>query len=144
MGKRVDFSARTVIGGDPMLELEELGIPEEVAKKLTMPEFVTPKNIEKLQKFVDDKKVNFVFREGNQILISHATKQWTKEFRLQPKDIVERQLQDGDWVLLNRQPTLRIESMMGFKVKIMKYGKTFRFNLANTPPFNADQRNEHG
>eukprot|EP01025_Chloroclados_australasicus_P036650 TRINITY_DN3733_c0_g2_i1.p1 TRINITY_DN3733_c0_g2~~TRINITY_DN3733_c0_g2_i1.p1 ORF type:complete len:186 (+),score=23.14 TRINITY_DN3733_c0_g2_i1:80-559(+) len=53
MGKRVDFSARTVISGDTALELDELGIPWSIALNLTFPETVTPHNIEKLKKLVN-------------------------------------------------------------------------------------------
>ena len=38
MGKRVDFSARTVITGDPNLELDEVGVPRSIAMNLTFPE----------------------------------------------------------------------------------------------------------
>jgi DNA-directed RNA polymerase II subunit RPB1 len=38
MGKRVDFSARTVITGDPNLELDEVGVPKSIAMNLTFPE----------------------------------------------------------------------------------------------------------
>ncbi len=51
--------------------------------------------------------------------------------------IVERQLQDGDYVLLNRQPTLHKASMMAMQVVVKPY-KTLRMNLAITKPFNAD------
>ena len=52
MGKRVDFSARTVITPDPNLALDELGVPVQVAKGLTVPETVTPHNIEQLRVLV--------------------------------------------------------------------------------------------
>src|SRR5690242_418060 len=51
-GKRVDFSGRTVIGPDPNLSIEEVAVPERVAKNLTYPEKVTRYNIEKLKKLV--------------------------------------------------------------------------------------------
>jgi len=38
MGKRVDFSARTVITGDPNLELDKVGVPKSIAMNLTYPE----------------------------------------------------------------------------------------------------------
>lgn len=60
-----------------------------------------------------------------------------KKIKLEIGYIVERQLMDGDWVLLNRQPSLRPESLRAKKVKILP-GKTFRFNLASTEAFNAD------
>ena len=56
-------------------------------------------------------------------------------------DIVERHLQDGDPVLLNRQPTLHKQSMMGHKAKILLDPNlsTFRLNPCVTTPYNADQ-----
>ena len=60
-----------------------------------------------------------------------------KEYVLKIGDIVERQLQDGDIVLLNRQPTLHKGSMMAQEVVVMPY-KTLRFNLAIAKSFNAD------
>lgn len=57
---------------------------------------------------------------------------------LQIGDIVQRKLKDGDWILMNRQPTLWKGSMMAFKCKIFKNIKTFTFNLAVCKAFNAD------
>jgi DNA-directed RNA polymerase II subunit RPB1 len=53
MGKRVDFSARSVITGDALIEIDELGVPWSIAKNLTIPERVTLHNIEWLQMLVD-------------------------------------------------------------------------------------------
>ena len=47
MGKRVDFSARTVITPDPTINIDELGVPWSIALNLTIPETVTPYNIER-------------------------------------------------------------------------------------------------
>lgn len=47
MGKRVDFSARTVITPDPTINIDELGVPWSIALNLTYPETVTPYNIER-------------------------------------------------------------------------------------------------
>lgn len=44
MGKRVDFSARTVISGDPNISIDELGVPWSIALNMTYPETVTPHN----------------------------------------------------------------------------------------------------
>lgn len=136
MGKRVNFSARTVIGGDPTLELDQLGIPIQVATKLTKPEYVNKFNYDRIQQLVEDGKVNWIFRKGAQISVS--TIKDKKSIKIHIGDVVERHLLDNDWVLFNRQPTLRIEGMMGFRVKVMPEGKTFRFNLSPTTAFNAD------
>lgn len=47
MGKRVDFSARTVISGDPNISIDELGVPWSIALNLTYPETVTAHNYER-------------------------------------------------------------------------------------------------
>lgn len=60
-----------------------------------------------------------------------------KHYRLEMGDVVERKLQDGDFVLLNRQPTLHKASMQAMEVKLMPH-KTFRMSLAITKPFNCD------
>lgn len=52
MGKRVDFSARTVVSPDPNLAVDELGVPRSIALGLTFPEVVTPLNIERLKQLV--------------------------------------------------------------------------------------------
>lgn len=53
-GKRVDFSGRTVISPDPNLRIDQVAVPERVAKILTYPERVTEYNIEKLRKNVQN------------------------------------------------------------------------------------------
>ena len=58
VGKRTNFSARTVISPDPMLELNEVGVPEIMALNLTVPERVTEWNAEYLKKFVKKRPKN--------------------------------------------------------------------------------------
>ena len=55
MGKRVDFSARSVITPDPNIELDELGVPVSIAKNITYPEIVNQYNIKSIQKLLDNK-----------------------------------------------------------------------------------------
>lgn len=47
MGKRVDFSARTVITPDPNLQIDQVGVPRSIAANMTFPEIVTPFNIDR-------------------------------------------------------------------------------------------------
>ncbi|KAL5495827.1 RPO21_1 [Sanghuangporus weigelae] len=123
MGKRVDFSARTVITGDPNLELDEVGVPKSIAMTLTYPERVTPYNIAYLQELVRNGPreypgARYVIRDtGERIDLRH--------------------LKNGDYVLFNRQPSLHKMSMMCHRVRLMPYS-TFRLNLSVTPPYNAD------
>ncbi|KAG9125853.1 DNA-directed RNA polymerase II subunit rpb1 [Ceratobasidium sp. 392] len=129
MGKRVDFSVRTVITGDPNLMLDQVGVPRSIAMNLTYPERVSPYNIEWLQMLCIDLQYNK-----------------RADTSLQYGWIVKRHLKDGDYVLFNHQPSLHKMSMISHRVKIM-YFSTFRLNLSVTPPYNTyfdgDKMNIH-
>lgn len=141
MGKRVDFSARTVITGDPNLSLDEVGVPRSIARTLTYPETVTPYNIGKLSQLVkngpnDHPGAKYVIRsDGTRIDLRHNKN--TSGVNLEYGWKVERHIVDGDFIIFNRQPSLHKESMMGHRVKVMPYS-TFRLNLSVTGPYNAD------
>lgn len=142
-GKRVDFSARTVISPDPNISINEVGVPVEVAKILTVPEKVTPWNIEELRKLIlnDPHKwpgANYIIRpDGRRIDLRFVKDRKALAETLTVGYTVERHLRDGDIVLFNRQPSLHRMSIMAHKVKVLP-GKTFRLNLAVCPPYNAD------
>lgn len=140
-GKRVNFSARTVISPDPNLSINEVGVPIEAAKELTLPIVVTPYNIESLKELVSRGNnypgVNYVIRaDGRRVKVTEKNASEIVE-KLAVGYIVERQLINGDIVLFNRQPSLHRMSMMAHYVKVMPY-KTFRLNLAVCSPYNAD------
>lgn len=148
-GKRVNFSARTVISPDPNLSINEVGVPIQSARELTVPVRVTLRNFEWCKHMVHrgtsppDRDgqyragINYVFRaDGRRVKVTQKNCGEVAE-RLEVGSIIERQLDDGDVVLFNRQPSLHRMSMMAHKVKVMP-GKTFRFNLPCCPPYNAD------
>jgi DNA-directed RNA polymerase II subunit RPB1 len=141
MGKRVDFSARTVITGDANLSLDEVGVPRSIARTLTYPETVTPYNISRLHELVQNGPnehpgAKFVIRsDGTRIDLKHHRR--AGQISLEYGWKVERHLQDGDFIIFNRQPSLHKESMMGHRVRVMPYS-TFRLNLSVTSPYNAD------
>lgn len=141
MGKRVDFSARTVITGDPNLQLDEVGVPRSIARNLTFPEIVTPYNIDRMQQLVhngptEHPGAKYVIRQdGSRIDLRHHKR--TGEIPLQYGYKVERHIVDGDVVIFNRQPSLHKMSMMGHRIRVMPYS-TFRLNLSVTSPYNAD------
>jgi len=143
-GKRSDFTARTVIvGAGTMVRIGELGVPEEIAKTITAREFVTERNISYLQQLVNERKANYVFLGNVQINLRVATKDWTVPYPLKVSTpsapiIVERHLRDGDYIIFNRQPTLRLESMQAMKVRILKGEFAFRLHVGGTRPYNAD------
>ncbi|MFH0832396.1 MAG: DNA-directed RNA polymerase subunit A' [Candidatus Aenigmatarchaeota archaeon] len=140
-GKRVNFSARTVISPDPMISISEVGIPMEIAKELTLPIKVNKNNIASLKKIVLNglsyPGANYVVRsDGIRKKITEENKQVIAD-ELAIGYIVERHLMDGDITLMNRQPSLHRMSMMAHVAKIMPY-RTLRLNLPVTIPYNAD------
>ena len=141
MGKRVDFSARSVITPDPNLLIRELGIPLKIAKNLTKPITVNDRNKAFLTKLVKNGPDEYPGakilekRNGENISLRYADRE---NISLENGDIVHRHIMDGDGVLFNRQPTLHRMSMMCHIAKIMFQGDTFRMNVGDTRPYNAD------
>ena len=141
-GKRTNFSARTVISPDPSLKINEVGIPMEIATKLTVPEVINKWNEAHLRKFVEEGPnsypgANYVIRpDGKKKKITDETKEQILE-EIQQGYIVERHLMDGDVALFNRQPSLHRMSMMCHRIRVLPY-KTFRLNPAVCAPYNAD------
>lgn len=136
MGKRCNFTARTVISGDAMLDMRDVGIPQEVADKLTIVEHVNRLNYKEIKRLVSeqDHRIKYIVKKDGTRLDMKIIKGRTD---IQVGDAVERKLKNGDLVLFNRQPSLHRMSIMCHRAKILK-GKTFRLNLSCTTPYNAD------
>ena len=141
MGKRVDFSARTVITADPNLSIDQVGVPRSVAQRLTVPTTVTPFNINEMRELVSRGPLNhpgamYVIRADH----SRVDLRYVQDlagFPIECGWIVERHLRDDDIVLFNRQPSLHKMSIMGHRAKVLDWS-TFRLNLSVTTPYNAD------
>ena len=146
MGKRVDYSARSVITGDPNLSIRQLGVPIKIAMNITKPVKVNERNRDFLTKLVQNGPESWIENDqpgakilerknGESISLRYVDR---KSIRLELGDVVHRHMMDGDAVLFNRQPSLHRMSMMCHIVKIMKKGDTFRMNVGDTKPYNAD------
>lgn len=152
-GKRSNNTARTVIGPATYTNVNEVCVPQDIAAILTIPVFVNSLNIDEMQRLVFENRINRIIRRGQSILlydpklkktypinekfhnmITHNNK---KVIKLNLNDIVERQLQNDDIVIINRQPTLRLESMTGLRVKITRE-KLLRINLSVCNGFHSD------
>ena len=142
MGKRVNFSARSVITGDPNLSIREIGVPLRIAKNLTKPEICNPRNREFLSRLVSNGPDNYpgakTLERGKGGIMIALRNVERGSIQLYDGDIVHRHLMDGDALLFNRQPSLHRMSMMAHIVRVMMVGDTFRFNVACTKPYNAD------
>ena len=141
MGKRVDYSARSVITPDPELSIAELGVPMKIAKNITKPVKVQKNNYHYLYYLVKNGPTVYPGakmiekKSGVHISLGYVDRE---NIHLEIGDIVHRHMLDGDYVLFNRQPTLHRMSMMAHIVKVMAYGDSFRMNVADTKPYNAD------
>ena len=141
MGKRVDYTARSVITPDPRLSIDQLGVPIDICSNLTFPEKVAFYNIERLTKAVRNGYHNYpgaksIKRKSDGKIISLSVID-TSKIELQFGDIINRHLIYDDIILFNRQPSLHKMSMMQHRVVPLPY-KTFRLNVSVTTPYNAD------
>nr|XP_043635531.1 DNA-directed RNA polymerase I subunit 1 [Erigeron canadensis] len=161
MGKRVNYACRSVISPDPYLAVNEIGVPPYFALRLTYPERVTPWNVGKLRDAIINgsdihpgathyaDKVSIVRIPNNKKMrISLSRKlpssrgmaiqsRKISDYEFEGK-VVYRHLQDGDIVLVNRQPTLHKPSIMAHVVRVLKGEKTLRMHYANCSSYNAD------
>ena len=146
-GKRVNFSARTVISPDPYLSIGEVGIPLAVGNEMSVPVQVTKFNLDEVRQIVLNGPIrpnidspcgaNYVIRpDKRRVRLNEETRETVAEM-IEPGWSVDRQLRNGDIVLFNRQPSLHRMSIMAHRVILMT-GKTFRLNPAVCPPYNAD------
>ncbi|MGA9388639.1 MAG: DNA-directed RNA polymerase subunit A', partial [Candidatus Bathyarchaeia archaeon] len=142
-GKRVDFSARTVISPDPNLDINEVGVPLEIAMRLSVPEKVTEWNIEEVRTLVKNGPENYpgalyiIRPDGKRIRLEFVLDRDKIAEAIEPAFVVERHLRNGDIAIFNRQPSLHRMSIMAHFVRVLPY-KTFRLHLCVCPPYNAD------
>ena len=141
MGKRVDFSARSVITPDPNISIDELGVPLKIAMNLTYPEIVNKYNKDEMYKLLRNGPDNYPgakyvrkTKENRTVRLRGIDR---SNVVLDDGDVVERHMRNGDYVLFNRQPSLHKMSMMCHRIRVMPYN-TFRLNVMVTPSFNAD------
>lgn len=140
-GKRVNYSARTVVSPDPYIKINEVGVPFEIAKIITIAETVTSTNIESMRELIRKGEnypgANYVIR------IDGKRKRITEELKeelcaeIQPGYKIERHIRDGDIVLFNRHPSLHKQSLMAHYVRVLP-NRTFRLHPAAALPYNAD------
>lgn len=140
MGKRIDNTARGVISPDPSLAFGQVRIPTFIAKTLMVKEVVFQYNHAKLTDLLREGKLHFVSPgqgPGKGLSFKVSDSQQTRIKELQYGDTVYRQLQNGDFVILNRQPTLHKHSFMGMEV-VVGGSSTIGLHMSATEPYNAD------
>ncbi len=137
-GKRVNYAARSTISPDAYLSINEVGVPEEIANELTVPERVTEWNKKRISE--DIKKTDTITTMTRPDGIRKRVTEENREDIAKELDVgykIERKLRDGDIVLFNRQPSLHRLSMLAHKARIHK-DKTLKLNPIVCKPYNAD------
>lgn len=139
MSHRINYVARSIIAADPSLKFGQIGIPYAIAETQTVEKRVTKHNHAELLKLYDLNRIKFITKfKGPHAHIKKAiTKKNMKDFLLEEGDLVERVLQDGDWVIYNRQPSIHRESLRAMMVKVGPY-KQIRIHMSDTKLSNAD------
>ncbi|GAB7347551.1 hypothetical protein MBLNU459_g4442t1 [Dothideomycetes sp. NU459] len=156
MGKRVNFAARTVISPDPNIETNEIGVPPVFAIKLTYPEPVNDHNFSELRQAVingpfvwpgavaieneNGQVINLQVKnkEERTALANQLQAPSSTNFSGVKSKKVHRHLNNGDIVIMNRQPTLHKPSMMCHRARVLPGEKTLRMHYANCNTYNAD------
>ena len=156
MGKRVNFAARSVISPDVNIETNEIGVPPVFAKKLTYPEPVTNHNYYELKNAVINGYSKWpgasAVENENGLVVNLRHKNLEDRTALANQLLapsntsvngarnkkVHRHLNNGDIVIMNRQPTLHKPSMMAHRARVLPGEKTIRMHYANCNTYNAD------
>ncbi|KAH6784801.1 hypothetical protein C2S52_009760 [Perilla frutescens var. hirtella] len=128
------FSSRSVITGDPFKGVSEIGLPFEIAQKITFEERVNQHNMVFLQKLVDE-KLCLTYRDGQS---TYSLREGSKGHTfLRPGQVVHRRIMDGDIVFINRPPTTHKHSLQALSVYIHE-DHTVKINPLICGPLSAD------
>lgn len=147
MGKRVNYSARTVISPDVNLNVDEIGIPKKIAMILTFPEIVNSDNIERIKKLIRNGSNTYPganviesVKTGKRKILTSMSEDMIENIikNISYGDKIKRHLIDGDVAMFNRQPTLHKYGIMGYKIKVLENNHTIRLGLPATEAHNAD------
>ncbi|XP_052145508.1 DNA-directed RNA polymerase V subunit 1 [Oryza glaberrima] len=134
ISKGSGFSSRSVLTGDPYIGVDVIGLPSEVAKRITFEEQVTDINLNRLQEIVD-KGLCLTYRDGQATYaITVGSKGHTT---LKVGQTISRRIVDGDVVFLNRPPSTHKHSLQAFRVYVHE-DHTVKINPLICAPFAAD------
>ncbi|KAK6928884.1 RNA polymerase Rpb1, domain 3 [Dillenia turbinata] len=127
-------SSRSVLTGDSYKEVNEIGIPSEIAQRITVEEIVNVHNLKYLQELVDS-KLCLTYKDG---LSLYSLREGSKGHTfLRPGQVVYRRIMDGDMVIINRPPTTHKHSLQALTVYVHD-DHTVKINPLICGPLGAD------
>ncbi|KAK4783152.1 hypothetical protein SAY86_007526 [Trapa natans] len=128
------FSSRSVITGDAYQKVNEIGIPYEIAQRITFEEKVSNYNVQYLQELVD-KKLCLAYTDG---ATTYSLREGSKGHAfLKLGQVVHRRIMDGDIVFVNRPPTTHKHSLQALSVYVHE-DHTVKINPLICSPLSAD------
>ena len=148
MSKRVFYMARSVISGDPNLKLDEVGLPIAIAKNIQIPIIVNSYNMSEMLVYFNNK--TYIYPGCTKIIKKSNGQEYditiNKKLTLEIGDTIYRDIIDGDYIAMNRQPSLLFSAISGHVVKVMNKGNTIRLSVNVTDTlyggdFDGDQMN---
>lgn len=142
MGKRSDYTGRTVLGPNGGLEFGEIAPPAIMRSTLTIPENVTKYNIDFIRKLSSDDEIRCLIPKRGK-LAGRKLKFKKEKHEIKIGDIVERNSRDGDSIIFNRAPTLQKQSMCGYKCKFQNK-LSIGIHITSTTGHNADFDGDEG
>lgn len=125
--------ARTVVSPNPKLRPDQIGVPRRLAKDVSKRVPITKENIDLVSELILKGVVTHLWNKD----VGYIPINKTTSDNIVPGGFVLRQLSDGDVVLINRQPTLHRNSMLGFEV-VLHDEDTFQVHPAVTKGFGMD------
>ncbi|XBI44264.1 hypothetical protein VPH35_108919 [Triticum aestivum] len=128
------FSSLSVLTGDPYIGADVVGLPFEVAKRITFEEPVTDINIHRLQEVVD-KGLCLTYRDGQATYAINVGSKGSPTLKV--GQTISKRIVDGDVVFLNRSPSTHKHSLQALNVYI-HHGHTVKINPLLCYPYGAD------
>ncbi|KAM3355098.1 hypothetical protein ACQJBY_025711 [Aegilops geniculata] len=137
ISKSSSFSCRGVITGDPYIPMNVVGVPDEVARRMSVQERVTDYNIARLQGMMD-RGLCLTHEDANSIMHSlDVGKANKKRTILKVGETVNRRILDGDAVFVNRPPSTDKHSVQAMYVHVHT-DHTIKINPLICGPLGAD------
>lgn len=128
------FSSRSVITGDAYTLVNQVGIPYEIAQRITFEERVSVHNMRYLQELVDN-KLCLTYKDGSS---TYSLREGSKGHTfLRPGQVVHRRIMDGDIVFINRPPTTHKHSLQALSVYVHE-DHAVKINPLICGPLSAD------
>lgn len=142
---RVNFSARTVLRGDPTLKFGQISVPKKMARNLAVIVRVNHINIHEVYALMKAGKIVSILKRNRWTNINDKNKDSiTKSIKI--GTIVWRELMNGDYLIFNRQPTIHRFGMMGYEVVLsdtLTIGLYVGVNTAHNADYDGDEGTLH-